>query len=61
MFNFSIFDSIGNDNDYAFDERDYKKLRVPPKQSSPSNHELTAATQTQTEKHFSIYDSMGLS
>jgi hypothetical protein len=58
MFNFSIFDSIGNENDFAFDERDYKKLQVPPPSPTTPNRELTAA---QTEKHFSIYDSMGLS
>jgi hypothetical protein len=54
---FSIFDVIGNDNDYTFDERDYK-LQVPPSPTKP-NRELTAAqtaetqTQTQTKEYFS--------
>jgi hypothetical protein len=59
MVNFSIFDVIGNDNDFTFDERDYKKLQVPP---AKLNRELTAAQtepQRQTKKYFSIYDSIG--
>jgi hypothetical protein len=68
MVNFSIFDSIGSNNDNTILESFYnwhkKKLQVQPP-SSKSNHELTAAAvqterKTQTKEYFSIFDSIGL-
>jgi hypothetical protein len=70
MVNFSIFESIGSNNDNpileSFDEwtRNKRELQVQQPSKSKSNHELTAAAQTerktQTTEYFSIFDSIGL-
>jgi hypothetical protein len=70
MVEFSIFDAIGNDNpvpipDYTFEDwiskSNNNKLQVQQQPTTKSNHELTAAqTNTQTEKYFSIYDTISL-